>query len=44
MTALFSIQAVMPVIWLPFIRAVIVRDWLRSVMLRDELRDVHDVL
>ena len=44
MTALFSIQAVMPVIWLLFIRAVIVRDWLRSVMLRDELRDVHDVL
>ena len=43
MTALFSIQAVMPVMWFMFVRAVIVRHGLRSVMLRDELRDVHDV-
>ena len=43
LTALFSIQAVMPMIWIPIFRAVIVPDWLHSVLFRDEHRDVHDV-
>ena len=43
MLALFSIQAVMSMIWFTFIRAVIVGDGLRSVIVRDELRDVHDI-
>ena len=42
MTPLFSILAVMSVIWSICIRALIVRDRLRSVILRDELRDVGD--